>query len=148
MGERSPDSDSGSVTELEVGSEPPGLEGAAVLTIREGELVGGGQGPVQPDGKTPTVLGKRVQRVESSQHPGELAPKRMRNEAMGQNGQGKQQQSGGGRRQGGTGRRDWKEGTEQWQVEYARVQCGSRWCSAGCWQVHNQGSAVTSDTAG
>ena len=77
------DSDSGSEAELEVDSEPPGLEGAAVMIVQEGELVGAGQGPLQPDGRAPAVLGMRVQRVESPLHPGGLAPKRMRNEAMG-----------------------------------------------------------------
>lgn len=52
------------------------------MVVQEGELVGTGQGPMQPDGRAPTVLGKRVQRVESPLHPGELAPTRMKNEAM------------------------------------------------------------------
>ena len=49
------DSDSGSVAEL-------------VVERR--------QGPLQ------TLMGKRVQRVESALHPGGLAPKRLRNETM------------------------------------------------------------------
>ena len=51
------DSDSGSVAEL-------------VVERRQGSL--------QP------LLGKRVKRVESALHPGGLAPKRLRNETMGQ----------------------------------------------------------------
>ena len=43
--------------------------------------------------------------------------------------------------------RDWREETKQQQVEHARVQCGSWWCSVGCWQVHSEDSAVTGDTA-
>ena len=50
------DSDSSSVIELEVGSEPPALEGAGVVAVREGELVERGQGPLQPDGRAPAVL--------------------------------------------------------------------------------------------
>ena len=46
-------SDSGSVTELEVGSEPA-LEGAELLTAQGGELVGVEQGHLQPGGKAPT----------------------------------------------------------------------------------------------
>ena len=116
------ESDSGSVAELEVGSEPPSLEDARVVAMREGELVGEGQGPLQPDGRAPAVLGKRMQRVESSRHPGRLAPKRLRNETMGQNDQGRQQQRGVCRGQGGTGR-----GAGLWQVGYARVRRGSWW---------------------
>ena len=41
--------------------------------------------------------------VASSLHPGGLAPKRMRDEASGQDGRDKQQQNGGSRRQGGAG---------------------------------------------
>ena len=55
-----------------------------------------GLGPLQPDGKAPTVLGKRVQREENPQHPGRLAPKRMLRLITGQDGQGKQQQKGRG----------------------------------------------------
>ena len=32
------------MAELEVGSEPPALEGAGVVAVREGELVGKGEG--------------------------------------------------------------------------------------------------------
>ena len=42
--------------------------------------------------------------MESALHPGGLAPKRLRNETMGQNNLGRQQQRGVGRRRGGTGR--------------------------------------------
>ena len=58
------------VAELEVGSEPSALEGAGAVAAREGELVEGGQGPLQPGGRAPAVLGKRVQKVESALHPG------------------------------------------------------------------------------
>ena len=71
-------SDSGSVAELEVGSEPSALESAELLTTQVGELVGVEQGHLQPDGKAPAGPRKRVQREESPLHPGGLAPKRMR----------------------------------------------------------------------
>ena len=74
--------------------------------MREGELVGEGQGPLQPDGRVSAMLGKRVQNVESSLHPGGAAPERLRNETMGQKDHGRQQQRGAGRRQGGAGRGD------------------------------------------
>ena len=70
--------------------EAPALEGAGVVAVREGELMGEGQGPLPSDGRAPTVLGKRVQRVESSLYPGGVAPKRLRDETMGQNDQGRQ----------------------------------------------------------
>ena len=71
------DSDSGSVAELEVER---------------------GQGPLQP------VLGKRVPRVESTLHLGVLAPKRLRNQTLGQHNLGRQQQRRVDRGRGGTGR--------------------------------------------
>ena len=77
------DSESGSEAELKVGIEPLALEGAVVMAVRGGELVGEGQGPLHPDGRAPAVLGKTVQKVESSLHNGGLATKSMRNEAMG-----------------------------------------------------------------
>ena len=46
--------------------------------LGEGELVRLRQGPLQPDSRTPTVLGKRVQREEVPLHPRGLAPKRLR----------------------------------------------------------------------
>ena len=63
-------SDSGSEVELEVGSEPLALEGAVVVVAQGGELVGVGQGSLQPDGRAPAVLGKKVQREESPLYPG------------------------------------------------------------------------------
>ena len=43
--------------------------------------------------------------------------------------------------------RSWREEARKWQVEHARVHCRSWWYNASCWKVHNEGSAVTSDTA-
>ena len=71
-------SDSDSEAELEVGSEPPALEGAVMVAVQEGELVGEGQAPLQPDGRASAVLGKRVLKAESPLHQGGLAPKRRR----------------------------------------------------------------------
>ena len=97
------DNDSGSVVELEVER---------------------GQGPLQP------VMGERVQRVESTLHPGELAPKRLRNETMGQHNLGRQQQRGVGRRRGGTERgiRDIASGVCQGSAWILVVE---RWLLAG-----------------
>jgi hypothetical protein len=114
-----PDSDSGSVAELEVGSVPPALESAGVVAARQGEQVERGQPPLQP------VLGKRVQRVESALHPGGLAPQRLRNETMGHTNLGRQQQRGVDRRRGGTGRgvRDMASGVCQGSAWILVVEC-------------------------
>ena len=85
---------------LEVGSRPSALEGAVVVAAQEGEQVGLGLGPLQPDGKSPAVLRKRVQREEDPLHPTGLAPKRMRDLVTGQESQGKQQQRRGQRTRG------------------------------------------------
>ena len=45
---------------------PPALEGAVVAAAQGEELVGEGQGPLQPGGRAPTVLKKRVQREEQA----------------------------------------------------------------------------------
>ena len=62
-----------------------------MMAAQERELVGVGQGPLQPDGGAPTVLGERVQREESPLYPGHggLAPERMRDVVMGQDDRGK-----------------------------------------------------------
>ena len=95
-----------------------------------GELVGEGQGPLQPDGRAPAVLGKRVQREESPLYPGGLAPKRMRDVTMGQDGRGKQQQRGGSRGQGELegGDKAMASGACQGSVWILVVQC---WLLAG-----------------
>jgi hypothetical protein len=59
--------------------------------LGEGELVRLRQGPLQPDSRTPAVLGKRVQREEVPLHPRGLAHKRMRELHTSQEGQCKQQ---------------------------------------------------------
>ena len=123
------DSDSGSEAELAVGSVPPALEGVVVVAAQGGEMMGEGQGPLQPDGGAPTVLGKRMQRVESSMHPWVLAPKMMRGEVRGQNGQGKQQPRGGGRRQGGTGGR--RQSNDTWSMPGFSVDPGGAVLVAG-----------------
>ena len=71
-------SDSDSEAELEADSGPLVQEGALAVAAQEGELVRLGQGPLQPDSRAPTVLGKRVQREEVPLHPRGVAPKRMR----------------------------------------------------------------------
>ena len=54
-------SDSGNETVLELDTGSPALKGAVVVAAQGGELVGEGQGPLQPRGRAPTVLRKRVQ---------------------------------------------------------------------------------------
>ena len=49
------DSDSGSEAVLEAGIGPPALEGAVVVAAQGGELVGEGQGALQPGSRAPTV---------------------------------------------------------------------------------------------
>ena len=68
---------------------------------RNREMVGLGQGPLQPDGMVSAVLGKRVQRDVGPLHPRGLAPKRMRDEITDQDDRGKHQQKRRGRGQGG-----------------------------------------------
>ena len=104
------DSNSGSEAVLEVGMRPPALEGAVAVAAKGGELVGEGQGALQPDGRAPAVLRKRVEREESPLYPGGLAPKRMGDVTMGQDGRSKQQQRRGSKEQGGTGRRGQSNG--------------------------------------
>ena len=86
------DSDTDSAAELEVGREPPEVEGAAVVAAQGGELEGVAQGPLQPDGRAPAVLGRREQGEVGPLHPRGLAPKRLRDETIEQDGRGKQQQ--------------------------------------------------------
>ena len=82
-----------------------------------------GLGPLQPDGKAPTVLGKRVQREENPLHPRGLASKRMRDLVTGQEGQGKQQQRRGGRGRGGAEQRN--QGNGKWSMPGFSVNPGS-----------------------
>ena len=49
------DNDSGSEAVLEAGIKPPALEGAVVVAAQGGELVGEGQGALQPGSRAPTV---------------------------------------------------------------------------------------------
>ena len=67
-----------------------------VVAAQEGEQVGLGLDPLQPDGKAPAVPRKMVQREETPLHPKGLAPiaKMKRDLVTGQEGQGKQQQRG------------------------------------------------------
>ena len=56
----------------------------AVVAAQEGELVGVGQPPLEPNGRAPIMLGKKVYREVSPLNPGGLAPKWMRDVIMGQ----------------------------------------------------------------
>ena len=68
-----------------------------VVAAQKGELKGEAQGPLQSDGRAPAVRGERVQRDVGPLHPRGLAPKRMGDEIIDQDGRGKQQQEGGQR---------------------------------------------------
>ena len=85
------------------------------------------QDPLQP------LLGKRVERVESALHPRGLAPKRLRNETMGQFNQGRQQKKGVSRRRGGTGRRG--QGHGKWSMSGFNVDPGGGVQVAGRYAV-------------
>ena len=137
-------SDSDSEAELVVGSRPPALEGAVMVaahSAQEGELVGVGQGPLQPDGKVPAVLGKRVQREGNPLHSLELAPKRMRDLATDRQGQGKQQQRKGGKGQGGAEQR--RQGNGKWGMPGFSVDLGSAVQVAGNYSVKAVQTQVT-----
>ena len=118
-------SDSDSEAELVVGSRPPALEGAVMVAVQEGELVGLGQfkGPLQSDGKLPAVLGKRMQREGNPLHSRELAPKRMRDLATDREGQGKQQQRKGSKGRGGA--EQGNQGNGKWSMPGFSVNPGT-----------------------
>ena len=69
-----------------------------------------------------------------------VAPKRLRNETMGQNGQGRQQQRGVGRRQGGTGRGGQRYG--KWSMPGFVVDPGGGVLVAGRYTVEAVQSQV------
>ena len=86
------------------------------------------------------MLGKRVQRVESALHLGGLAPKRLRNETMGQYSQGKQQKKGADRRRGGT--RRWGQRHGKWSMPGFSVDPGGGVLVAGRYTVEAVQSQV------
>ena len=94
------------------------MEGVVVVAAQD-EQVGPGLGPLQPDGKAPVVLRKRVQREQNPLHPKGLAPKRMR---LGHWPGGSRQTSA---EEEGQRTRGLSRGFKQWQLEHARVQFGS-----------------------
>jgi hypothetical protein len=128
-------SDSGSEAELEVGSKPLTLEGAAVVATQGGELEGVAQGPLQPNGRAPAVLGRREQREAGPLNPRGLAPKRLRNETMGQDGRGKQQQKGKGAGRGRRGTERKRQGDGKWSMPGFRVDPGGAGLVTGRYAV-------------
>ena len=100
-----------------------------------------GLGPLQPDGKAPAVLGKRVQREENPLHPRGLAPKRMRDLTTGQDGQGEQQQRRGSRGRGGAGKRNQSNG--KWCMPGFSVDPGGAVQVAGSYSVKAVQTQVT-----
>ena len=80
--------------------------------------------------------------MESALHPGGLAPKRLRNETMGQRNQGKQQKRGVDRRRsrGGTGRRG--QGHGKWSMPGFSVDPGGGVLVAGRYTVEAVQSQV------
>ena len=109
--------------------------------LGEGELVRLRQGPLQPDSRTPTVLGKRVQREEVPLQPKGLAPKRLRELHTGQEGQGKQQQRKGGEGRGGAEQRS--QGQDKWSMPGFSVSPGSAVQVAGSYSVQAVQTQVT-----
>ena len=87
------------------------------------------------------MLGKRVQREESPLHPRGLAPKRMRDVIMGQDGRGVQQQRGGSREQEGTGGKGQSNG--KWSMPGFSVDPGGAVLVAGRYTVKAVQSQVT-----
>ena len=135
------DSDSDSAAELEVVKEPLAVEGAAVVATQGGELEEVAQGPLQPNGRAPAVLGRREQREAGPLHPRGLAPKRLRNETMGQDGRGKQQQKGKGRGRRGTERK--QQGDGKWSMPGFRVDPGGAGLVTGRYAVKAVQSQVS-----
>ena len=115
-----------------------------VVAAQGGELVGEGQGPLQPDGRAPAVLGERVQRGESLLYPRGLAPKsakRMGDEIMGKDGRGEQPQKGGSREREGTGGRGQSNG--KWSMPGFSVDPGGAVLVAGRHTMEAVQSQVT-----
>ena len=109
------DSDTDSAAELEAGREPPEVEGAAVVAARGGELEG-------VCGWATAVSGRNEQGEVEPLRPRGVAPKRLRDRTIVQDGRGKQQQ-----RRKGSGRRE--AGREQqsagkWSMPGFRVDPG------------------------
>ena len=89
------------------------------------------QGHLQPDGRAPAGLGKRVQREEGPLHPGGLAPKRMRGIIL--DNCGRQQQEGRGRGRGGAGRKVRSNG--KWNMPGFAADPGGEVMVAGSYTV-------------
>ena len=119
-----------------MGSEPPALEGVAVAAAQGGELEGGTQGPLQPDGRAPAVLGKREQREVDPLHPRGLAPKRLRDEIIEQDGRGKQQQKRKDRRRGGAEGKE--QSNDKWSMPEFGVDPGGAGLVAGRYTANSR----------
>ena len=121
------DSDSDSAAELEVVDESSALKGAAAE--QGGELEGAAQGPPQPDGRAPAMLGRSGQGEVEPLRPRGLAPKRLRDRTIEQDGRGKQQQR---RKGGGKGEAGGKQqGGGKWSMPGFRVDPGGAELVAG-----------------
>ena len=135
------DSDTDSAAELEVVEEPLAVEGAAVVAAQGGELEGAAQGPLQPDGRAPAVLGRSEQGEVEPLRPRGLAPKRMRDRTIEQNGRGKQQQRRKDSGKGEDGRRQQSGG--KWSMPGFRVDPGGAELVAGRYTVKAVQSQVS-----
>ena len=89
------------------------------------------------------MLGKRVQRDVGPLHPRGLAPKRMRDEIIDQDGRGKQQQERRGRGQGGAVSRGQSNGNCKWSVPGFSVDPGGEVLVAGRYIVKAVQSQMT-----
>ena len=110
------DSDTDSAAELEVVEEPLAVGGAGVVAAQGEELQGAAQDPLLLEGRAPAVPGRSVQEEVEPLRPRGLAPKRLRDKTIEQDGRGKQQQ-----RRKGSGVRE----------AGRRQQGGGKWCMPG-----------------
>ena len=109
------DSDTDSAAELEVGREPPEVEGAAVVAAQGGELEG-------VCGWATAVSGRNEQGEVEPLRPRGVAPKRLRDRTIVQDGRGKQQQRRKGSGKGEAGREQQSAG--KWSMPGLRVDPG------------------------
>ena len=121
--------------------EPCAVEGDAAVAAQGGELEGTAQGPLQPDGRAPVVLGRSEQGEVEPLRPRGLAPKRMGDRTVEQNGRGKQQQRRKDSGKGVDGRRQQSGG--KWSMPWFRVDLGGAELVAGRYTVKAVQSQVS-----
>jgi len=116
------DSDTDSTAELEVAEEPLAVEGAAVVATQAGELEGVAQGPLQPDGRAPAMLGRSEQGEVEPLGPRGMPPKRLRDRTIEQDDRERQQQRRKGSGKGEAGRK--QQSGVKWSMPGSRGDPG------------------------